>query len=275
MKIVILGSTGYLGCKLTKKLILNHDVLCLKLAHDDAQGLKDVKDRINIMNIDDFYSIDEPFDVLINLSCRYGQDGVRDIDIFQSNLFAPLNVFTKALDLKIKKHITIDTSLPEYLNVYSMSKKKYADIIKWYVKKTADDKLAVVNVILENYYGKDEPANRFIPSTIIKLKNNEDIDLTEGNQKRDWIYVDDVIDALVQLIENNDINGYIDCPLGTGENVEIRTVIEYLKKICKSSSKLNFGSIQKREGEPDTCADISMMNRLNISCRYNWSSNIL
>ena len=267
MKIIILGSTGYLGTKLVKSLCDKHDLICLKLAEDKAKSLDDIKDKIRIENIEEFLNRSNKCDCLINLACRYQRSGISDYEVFDSNLISPLKVFLKALQLGISRHITIDTSLPENVNIYSLAKKKYADILKSYCDKNKN--LSVTNVVLENYYGKDEPKDRFIPSVITKLKNNNDIELTLGDQKRDWIYVDDVIDNLVKFI-NMDIKGYNDIPLGTGENVSIRKVIEYLKDITGSKSNLLFGAIEKRENEPDTCADKIIMNKYGIEIGYNW-----
>lgn len=278
MKVVILGSTGYLGQKLTKKLISqDHEVLCLKLKKEDffevyggsssnSNGFS-FNTKPLFHNIEELDKLSSEYDCLINLCCRYQRPGIKDIDIFDSNLLTPLSVLTKFIELGIKKHVSIDTSLPKYLNTYSLAKKEYADIVRWLSSKY---KIDCINVLLENFYGPDEPKDRFIPSTIIKMKNNEDIMLTAGDQKRDWIYVDDVIDGLVKIIEIKDLKGYLDFPLGSGENIEVRKVIEYLKEIIQSDSNLLFGSIEKRNNEPETLADTSLMNKYGIKIKYHW-----
>lgn len=269
MRILVLGSTGYLGTKLCKRLMEKHDVFCLKLKDDPALSLYDISKRVSILNIDDFYNINEDFDCLVNLACKYKSNKVEDCDIFEANLYTPLRIFLKAKQLGIKKVVTIDTSLPENVNVYSLSKKQYAKILKWYSENECDD-TSIINIILENYYGEDEPKDRFIPSVIEKLKNDEDILLTEGDQKRDWVYVEDVIDALEKICEDNTLYGYNDIPIGSGENVSIKQTIEYLKTITNSNSVLKFGAIEKRKNEPDTCADISVMEQYGIRIKYKW-----
>lgn len=276
MKIAILGSNGYLGKKLVKILARGgHNILCIKLAgtfFNDSEI--ENNPNIRICDIDDVEQLisHDIYDCFINLSCLYQRKGISDIAIFEANFYNPLKVFLLFLKNGISKHITIDTSLPKHLNAYCLSKKEYADVLKWYSQKNNEvgTKTSIVNILLENFYGEDEPKDRFIPSTIEKLKKNEEILLTEGNQRRDWIYVGDAIDAIVKLIENNNLPSYLDFPLGSGKNVEVREVIKYLKDITCSKSKLSFGAIEKRLNEPDTLADTSMMEMYGIEIKYHW-----
>ena len=272
MRIVILGSSGYLGCKLTKKLAENDfEVFCLKLKEDEAPGLKEIKGNIHIVNIDDFDKVDH-IDCMINLCCKYQKGDTTDLEVFDANLITPLKMFLMAREKGMTRFITIDTSLPENVNLYSMSKKRFADILKWYSKEFEEqgNEKSIINVVLENYYGPDEPKNRFIPSTIEKLKHNEDIRLTTGDQKRDWIYVEDVIDALCKMVTIDRVPSYLEFPLGSGISLEIRELVRYLKSIIGSESQLLFGAIEKRTNEPDTCADTSVMAKYKIKTKYTW-----
>jgi len=268
MKVAILGSSGYLGCRLTKKLAENDfEVFCLKLKEDEAPGLRNIKGNIHVIDLEDYSDVDN-IDCFFNLCCRYQRAGVMDEEVFEANLFTPIRFFLDSLGKGMSRFITIDTSLPENVNLYSMSKKKLSQILRWYAEK--EKKIKIINVLLENYYGENEPKDRFIPSTIEKMKRNETIALTKGDQKRDWIYVEDVIDSLYQMALLPDVPSYLDFPLGTGESVEVRQVIEYLKQITGSRSELLFGAIEKRQHEPDTCADTSVMKEYGIGIRYDW-----
>lgn len=272
MRVAVLGSSGYLGCRLTRKLAENgFEVFCLKLKEDEAPGLRDIKGKAEIIDLEDYDKVDH-VDCLVNLCCRYQRGGVSDKDVLEANLFTPLRFFLDSLDKGMKRFITIDTSLPENVNLYSMSKKSFSRILYWYAEKGIEAQ--IVNVQLENFYGENEPKDRFIPSTILRLKRNEEIRLTAGDQKRDWIYAGDVIDAIYKLIGEEELPAYTDLPLGTGESVAVRTVIEYLKQITGSSSELLFGAIEKREHEPDTCADTKKMKELGIETKYNWQKGL-
>lgn len=275
MKIAVLGSTGYLGSRLVKSLanINGNDILCLKLYEDKACSLNEVKEKVKICNIRDVNKIKEHYDCLINCCCKYEKNGVTVEEILNANYCTPKSIFEIFNKLGISKHITIDTSLPRNVNIYSQSKGYYSNYLQEFSK--SNNYLNIINIKLENYYGKNEPINRFIPNTIIKLLRNEDIELTDGKQKRDFVYIDDVIDNIIKLIYMDNLPNYIDLPIGTGEDVSIKELVEYLKEVTDSSSQLLFGAIKKRTNEPNTKADISLMNKYDLKCNYSWKEGLL
>ena len=129
--------------------------------------------------------------------------------------------------------------------------------------------------MLENYYGEQEPNERFISMVISKLRENQPIDLTEGNQRRDFIYVEDVVKAIAFLTTDTELwDEYIDIPLGTGEGPQIKEVIEYLKEIMGSSSQLNFGAVNKRKDEPDSIADVTYLQKRGWKPQYGWKDGL-
>lgn len=279
MKIVILGATGYLGSKLAKVLIQEgHQVLVLKRTESSMENLINIQNEVQMCNLADIERVlvNDPFDCFINTACRYPRNAEDEIDIYQANLWAPLQIFLACLKGGIKKYVTMGTGLPSDFNAYSVSKQKFSEICQWYGKRQHDmgQPIQICNIELENFYGEDEPTDRFIPDTIHKLKNNERILLTEGDQKRDIIYIGDVVKSIVKIVENPQLPEYLELPLGTGEAVSIKEMVEYLKGILGSESELCFGAIKKRMYEPDSVADCTMMKQLGIEVKYNWKDGL-
>lgn len=280
MKIILLGATGYLGSKLAKAFVKEgHQVLALKRTESSMENLMGIQHRIQLCDLKDVEKVltnGPMFDCLINTACMYPKNADNDIDIYQANLCMPLKVFLACLKSGIKKYVTIGTGLPDDFNSYAVSKRKFAEICQWYGKRQHDMKqpIQICNIELENFYGEDEPIDRFIPGTIHKLKNNERILLTEGDQKRDIIYIGDVVRSIMKIVESPQLPEYLDLPLGTGEAVSIKVMIEYLKEIIGSESELCFGAIKKRMHEPDSVADCTKMKQLGIEIKYNWQDGL-
>lgn len=280
MRIIILGSTGYLGSKIAEALLkIGHEICCLKRPTSSTKNLEHIIDRIKLCNIEDLdglLSNDTTFDCLINTSCRYPKNTELDTEIFEANLYVPLNIFLMCMNKGVKKFITIGTGLPFDFNVYTLSKHEFTEICKWYVKRRNDinEPIKICNVELENFYGEDEPKERFIPSVVEKLKRNEQILLTEGNQKRDFIYIEDVVEAINRIVCKDDLPEYLDLPIGTGEGVPVKDVVGYLKEITRSESELCFGAIEKRLYEPDSFADCTQMKKIGIQLKYNWKEGL-
>lgn len=275
MKIIVLGGTGYLGSKVINRLVEDgQEILLVKREGSSLERLADLTEKIEICNIEKMNEKirrEDGYDCLLNMSCKYPRNAKNEFEIWEANLYNPLKVFLQGINSGIKKCITIGTGLPNSFNVYSISKKELADIMKWY---TDQKPVKVCNIELENFYGEDEPTNRFIPNIVDKMKKNEDILLTEGLQIRDFIYIEDVVNSIIQLIYNEDLPRYVDLPLGSGEGVSIRELVEYLKDILNSNSRLFFGAIPMRKNEPDSVADIGMMRKFGIDVRYNWCDGL-
>lgn len=282
MRFIILGGTGYLGSRVIKELINRgeHQILCLKRESSSLENLEDILDYVEFCNTDALREFlkkqEEPYECFLNMSCRYPRHAATDMDIYQANLVAPLEAFLACVDYGVRRFILVGTGLSDEFNTYTVSKRKLAELCKWHGEGCCEKgiPLQICNVELENFYGEGEPLDRFIPGTIDRLKRNERILLTEGDQKRDFIYVGDVVRNLVELAARTNLPEYLDLPLGTGEGVAVRELIEYLKVLTGSCSKLCFGAIPKRLHEQDSVADCKKMRELGLTVEFSWKDGL-
>jgi nucleoside-diphosphate-sugar epimerase len=116
---------------------------------------------------------------------------------------------------------------------------------------------------LEHIYGLKDQKHKFVPFIIDKMLKNESIDLTHGTQKRDFIFVDDVIEAYVKIINCNFVeNTFYEFEIGSGRTTSIRDFVKLARRLCASKSTLNFGALPLSCNEiVESKADISMMNK--------------
>ena len=106
--------------------------------------------------------------------------------------------------------------------------------------------------------------------------NVAQIELTSGEQKKDFIFVDDVIEALVVLHSSQDqLANFSEVPCGSGEAVSLRHFVETIHSVSNSSSQLMFGSLPSREGELlVSCADTKQLNQLGWQPKTSLTSGI-
>ena len=274
MMFLVLGGNGYLGSKIVNTLLSADTVFCT-VRKNEGLNLLIQKKNVNIISddVDEIKSTIEKnnIEVLINTVCCYERQGVPLSNVVNANLIFPLEIITFAIEHGVKKVITIDTSLPKNVNLYSLTKKTVADIGNYYARRNG--KLVFYNVLLENFYGKDEPKNRFLHMMVQDLKQNKPLELTAGTQRRDFIYIEDVLAAFKILIDIDDF-GFHDVPVGTGEGPTIREVIAYLKEITNSNSQLRFGSVQSRENEPDCIANLQYLNKYGFEIKYPYKKGL-
>ena len=96
-------------------------------------------------------------------------------------------------------------------------------------------------------YGPRQDVNRFLPIVIEGCIKNKKFPCSKGNQLRDFIHVDDVVDAILKSLINKNARGQI-INIGSGKPIKIRSIIENVVKISKGGHP-QFGKIKFRKDE--------------------------
>ena len=100
---------------------------------------------------------------------------------------------------------------------------------------------------LYNTYGPTQDLNRFIPIIISGCIKNKKFPCSKGNQLRDFLHIDDVVDAILKSLTNKNAKGQI-INIGYGKPRIIKNIIEYIQKILKGGYPL-FGKVKLRKDE--------------------------
>jgi nucleoside-diphosphate-sugar epimerase len=107
-------------------------------------------------------------------------------------------------------------------------------------------------------YGPGEPAERLIPSVIRGLLERKPVQCSEGRQARDFIFVEDVADALVALLGST-LSGVYN--LGMGTATPIRDVVNLIASTLGRPELVTFGARASGPNEPmRIVADMSRLN---------------
>jgi len=96
-------------------------------------------------------------------------------------------------------------------------------------------------------YGPRQDINRFLPIIIKACVKNKKFFCSEGAQLRDFVYVDDVVDAIIKSLINEKARGQI-FNIGSGKPKKIRNIIKHVKKTLKGGYP-QFGKIKLRKDE--------------------------
>jgi nucleoside-diphosphate-sugar epimerase len=255
MTILLTGATGFLGSHLLHRLLkLNYKVVILKRSTSNTWRIDSVLSKVKSYDIDKV-DIENPFeeqriDAVIHTVTNYGRNNSSAANTVDVNLMFSLKLLETATLFNTDIFFNTDTLLFKYLNYYSLSKKQFVEWLQYF-----SDKIKVVNLKLEHMYGPKDDNTKFVTWIINQmLQNIEYIDLTEGIQKRDFIYIDDVVDVYVLMLEKSRIfEAFSSFDVGTGEQMELK---EFILKIYSEISgikpintKLNFGVKPYRDGE--------------------------
>lgn len=106
-------------------------------------------------------------------------------------------------------------------------------------------------------YGPWEHPQRLIPQAILSVLAKRDLPMTSGEQKRDPVYIDDVVEALVLAGTKQLKTGSI-FNIGSGHTIPIKDIVRNIFELMNSPVKLLVGKLPMRPDEiMEMSADIS------------------
>lgn len=190
----------------------------------------------------------------------------RSLDI---NLVSGMNFVLGALDAVPEARLvlagTLETSNPwhsplEVGSPYGISK-AMLEILSGGLQRLYGANL--INAKIGMTYGPEDPnEHRLVPTVINSLLRNETPTLSSGTRRCDWIYVEDVAEALLHaaLLVQDDRPPSVD--IGSGVLSSIRDVAETLCGLVGSNIRPHYNVELDRPNEQERAADVSATEAL-------------
>ena len=279
MKTLLLtGATGYLGHYLSKKFLdKNYSLIALALNEKEIFRFKDNKNvklyYLNKTGLEDIFK-ENNIDIIIHTATLYGRKQEQLVDMIRANVEFPVRILNLAIENNVSAFINTDTILSSKISTYALTKSQFAQWLDFY-----SDKIKCIDMKLDHFYGPNDNSVKFVAWLVEQFKNNvSEINLTEGSQTRDFIYIDDVVEAYNCILDNLDKIpvGRLNCfEIGTNNKTSIREFVETLKKFMNKNNKglntkLNFGAIPYRKNEVlDYDVDTTQIRMLGWDPVYN------
>lgn len=255
-KILITGINGFLGSHLAKHLKTSFEVIGLEYSLDNLHRINSDIFKVYTTKITSLEIIfkENNFHSVIHAATIYRRKEDPIFNLLDTNINLPVrllelcNIFSVNMFLNTDSFFNNTDYSYSYLSDYTLSKKQSLEWIKMLAIKTP---CKVINMKVFHMYGENDAKTKFIPSIIDKIKKNTPtIDLTPGEQTRDFIYVKDVVSAFEYVINYyNNLSKYQEFEIGTGDSYSIKDLVIEIKKITNSSTFLNFGALEYRDGE--------------------------
>ena len=277
MTILLTGATGFLGSHLLKALVnKGYEVVVLKRSTSNMWRLKGFENTFKSYDIDQVplrKAFEEQYiDTIIHTACVYGRKGESIQQILETNLMFGIEL------LNTGTFFNTGTLLYKYLNYYALSKKQFEEWLQ-----LASDKIQVVNLKLEHMFGEQDGNDKFTSWILNELQQEKNIiPLTAGTQKRDFIYIDDVVSAYLTCLEQApQLKAFNDIEVGTGVLTPVKTFVTLVKNTLEKlkgspiETQLNFGALPYREGEiMEPQVDNSMLCSLGWQPKRSLEENI-
>lgn len=270
-KILVTGSEGFIGSHLVEKLLkLNFSVISLVQynSFNSLGWLKDIKsiDKSKLKIV--FGDIRDPqctdqlcknVDIIFNLaaliSIPYSYNSTKSY--IDTNILGTNNILHSAKKFKVEKFIQTSTSEVYGTPITVPIKESHPLNAQspYAATKIASDQLALsfylsyglpVTIIRPfNTFGPRQSLRAIIPTIIDQFidEKNKFLKLGSINTKRDFNFIEDIVDGFVKTINNKSIIGEV-INIGSGKEYSIRDIIKIVEKI--SGRKLNLLQERKR-----------------------------
>jgi len=252
--VVVTGVAGFVGSNLAKRL-LHRGYSVIGLDNLSAGTLDNLDHRIKFHNVDicspEIYPLLEGADAVFHLAAKTSLvDCLSDpLEAANINVVGTLNVLEAARKAKVQKFVYADTSA-EYegiyvfptreewirpIGVYAASKQGGATFCDSYRNLYG---LNVTIVRYFNVYGPAQDWRRVIPpvmsSFIIRmLRGERPVIYGTGEKRRDFIYVDDVNDLHLLILEDDRSEGKV-FNIGSGVNFSVNEIYRLIEEILKT-----------------------------------------
>lgn len=188
---------------------------------------------------------------IIHAATDYGWSDDPERSTIDANLSLPLSLIRKA-GANLESFVALDSFYNKidrhypYLKQYSRSKRM---LIQWLKEEVPD--YSISRIYLEHLYGPGDSLKKFVPWLLCELIAGRNVPLTNGQQIRDFTYVDDASRAVMNIWSSRMVRGqgYLEFEVGSGRGTSIREFAELAKIALDSRSNLLFGQASERAGE--------------------------
>jgi len=245
-------------------------------------------DLLDQQRVNDFFKHERP-EYVIDAAARVG--GIKDsmehhADFLYENLQIQNNIIWASHRHDVKKLLFLGSSCIYPLNAPQPMREEYLLTGKleptnagYSIAKIAG--IALCEKIYEQYnkpfiscmptniYGEGDNFNpsssHVIPGLMhrmYKAKENNESEIIvwgSGTSRREFLYVDDLADAIIFLMNSYEGKEFLN--VGTGIDVSIRELAEHLKKVTGFTGKLIFDT-SKPDGMPKKLLDVSKLSKL-------------
>lgn len=187
-------------------------------------------------------------------------------------------IYPKMAPQPIKEDYLLTGSLEETNEAYAVAKIAGLEMCKFFKRQYGDN---FISCMPTNLYGPNDnfdlKNSHVLPALIrkfheAKVNNSEVVEVWgTGKPLREFLYVDDMADACVFLMENYDGEQHVN--IGTGVEVSIRELAETVKEVVGFEGELVFNT-DMPDGTPRKLTTVDKLNGLGWKHKVDLNNGI-
>ncbi len=290
LRVLITGASGFVGANFTRFLVSKEvEVHVLVRKTSNLWRIESIKNKLNIHYCD----LNER-EKLKGLISEIKPEGImhfaiyggypfqkETLKIIRTNFLGTVNLLDACMSTGFKWFINTGSSseygiknepmkeddLLEPINDYGVAKAAGTLYCQAVAKRT---EAPIYTMRLFSPYGYYEEPTRLIPYTILSCLRNKNVLLSNPNAVRDFVFIEDVMNAYLKLIFNtNSIKQGDVFNVGSGKQHKISEVVSLIKKMTNCTSQLNWKKIPERDSD---ILKVWEANIGKINSHLNWNT---
>ena len=286
-RILITGGGGYLGSKLSEKLVGSNALIFLvdKNFNNQSIGLSQLHNNVKLVHLDltqkDLVAgviTDINPDYIFHFAALLNRE--RNFafypNLYEVNVGGTFNLLEALRDIPylglyyssssevygIKNPAPFhEEQIPAPASPYSLSKVMAEQLIKTY-SDIHQKPFTILRIF--NFYGAGMPENFFINQLIATLKSNKQFDMTGGEQIRDFIYIEDLLNAIIGISKSEPCRGEI-INICSGKGIKLKEIATEIAQQMGKIHLLKIGVLPYRVNEVwEMVGNSSKLSRFGI-----------
>jgi nucleoside-diphosphate-sugar epimerase len=272
---LVTGASGFIGRKLMERLL---ELNCEAIGIDSNNG--DISNLNSLTDID-FKSVHHVFHLAAKTFVP--DSWIKPKEYYRVNTMGTLNILEICKQYNIS--VTVISSYiygePECLpiseehklnpnNPYAHSKFMAEQFCEFYAKQFKVD-ITVIRPF--NVYGVGQNKKFLIPHIIDQAINNSEIKVKDLLPKRDYVFLDDLIESLILTINKK---GYSIYNIGSGYSVSVKEIIDIIQGLLSTNKPIVSEECERKNEILDVIADIEKAkSELKWSPENSFSNGII
>lgn len=267
--VLVTGAAGFVGANLVHKLVKlgciphlieRRDANVWRIKNVDKQVVFHNVDLLNRTKIKKLIKTIKP-EVIFHLATYGGYPPQKEIEkTMKTNVIGAMNLLNACMDVGfisfintgssseygIKNKPMMETDVLEPVTIYGVSK---ASAALFYQTIAKIKNLPIVTLRLFSPYGYYEGKTRLISSAILSCLRNKPLVLSSPISVRDFVFIEDVVDAYIKAAELKLKSGEI-FNIGYGKMHSSEEVVEKIIELTGTDTKPQWGKLPNPRKEP-------------------------
>ena len=268
-KVFITGATGFIGSNLTRRSLERGAEVFINIRKtSDTWRIRDILDDVDVIPVDiteyaklkDFLKEIRP-DIIFHTATYGGNAGQKNTEkIIKTNFIGTVNLVRGCRDISISLFVNTGSSSEYGIKNSAMNESSVLEPVSEYgVSKAAATlfcqsyatayNLPIVTLRLFSPFGWYEQKSRLVPSVILSALQKINPQISSRQFVRDFIYIDDVLNAYDSAIKLRNPSGKI-FNIGSGQQHSVGEVVDGIIRILGNEVTYETGIPQVWKNEP-------------------------